>query len=70
MPDAVPPIGAFIPANCLTPVSFEHAHGKMLMSGLRLKIRREAVRMSLTSGSTLTGRIASKLGESNSVSQF
>jgi len=38
LPDNPPPIGAFIPANGLTPVSFEHSHGKKLMDGLRPKI--------------------------------
>jgi predicted ATPase len=38
MPDNAPPIGGFIPANGLVPVSFEHSHGKMLMTGLRPKI--------------------------------
>lgn len=38
MPDNAPPIGAFVPANGLTPVSFENSHGKMLMDGLRPKI--------------------------------
>lgn len=35
MPNNDPPIADFIPANGLTPVSFEHSHGKMLMDGLR-----------------------------------
>lgn len=38
MPDNPPPNGAFVPANGLIPVSFEHSHGKMLMDGLRPKI--------------------------------
>ncbi|MDX8442531.1 AAA family ATPase, partial [Mesorhizobium australafricanum] len=38
MLDNPPPIGGFVPANGLTPVSFEHTHGKMLMDGLRPKI--------------------------------
>ena len=38
MPDISPPIGAFVPVNGLTPVSFQHSHGKMLMAGLRPKI--------------------------------
>lgn len=38
MGDNPPPIGDFVPANGLVPVSFEHAHGKMLMDGLRPKI--------------------------------
>lgn len=38
MPDDPPPIADFVPANGNTPVSFEHTHGKMLMSGLRPKI--------------------------------
>jgi predicted ATPase len=38
MPDKPPPISDFLPANGLTPVSFAHAHGKMLMDGLRPKI--------------------------------
>lgn len=38
MPDAVPAIGDFIPANGLEAVSFEHTHGKMLMTGLRPRI--------------------------------
>lgn len=38
MPDRAPPIGAFVPANGLTPVSFTHSHGKMLMLSLRPKI--------------------------------
>ncbi|AHB57786.1 hypothetical protein APB30_11035 [Pseudomonas aeruginosa] len=38
MPDKAPPVHAFVPANGLTPVSFQHSHGKMLMDGLRPKI--------------------------------
>lgn len=38
MPDNTPSIKGFIPANGLTPVSFVHTHGKMLMDGLRPKI--------------------------------
>src|SRR3990167_8023369 len=38
MPDNTPPINGFLPANGLIPVSFIHAHGKMLMDGLRPKI--------------------------------
>lgn len=38
MPDRTPPINAFVPANGLIPVSFQHSHGKMLMDGLRPKI--------------------------------
>jgi len=38
MPDVPPPIRSFIPSNGLTPVSFLHSHGKMLMDGLRPKI--------------------------------
>lgn len=38
MPDNPPAIGEFIPVNGLTPVSFQHSHGKMLMDGLRPKI--------------------------------
>ena len=38
MPNNTPPINAFVPANGLTPVSFQHSHGKMLMDGLRPKI--------------------------------
>lgn len=38
MPDNPPGVNAFIPANGLTPVSFQHSHGKMLMDGLRPKI--------------------------------
>lgn len=33
-----PPIVEFVPANGLTPVSFQHSHGKILMDGLRPKI--------------------------------
>ncbi len=38
MPDNAPPIHGFLPADGLTPVSFAHAHGKMLMDGLRPKV--------------------------------
>lgn len=38
MGDNPPPTGDFVPANGLVAVSFEHAHGKMLMDGLRPKI--------------------------------
>lgn len=38
MTDQPPAIGGFLPENGLTPVSFEHAHGKKLMSGLRQRI--------------------------------
>lgn len=38
MPDNPPEVNAFVPANGLTPVSFQHSHGKMLMDGLRPKI--------------------------------
>lgn len=36
--DNAPRVNEFLPADGLTPVSFEHAHGKMLMDGLRPKI--------------------------------
>ncbi|WP_026480472.1 AAA family ATPase [Ahrensia sp. 13_GOM-1096m] len=35
MQDDAPPIGNFIPADGLTPVAFEHTHGKMLVVSLR-----------------------------------
>lgn len=35
MPDAVPGVASFLPANGLTPVAFEQCHGKKLMDGLR-----------------------------------
>lgn len=38
MLDCPPAIDAFLPANGLISVSFEHTHGKMLMNGLRQKI--------------------------------
>lgn len=38
MLDDSPPIGDFLPANGLTPLSFENIHGKMLMNSLRPKI--------------------------------
>lgn len=38
MPNNAPPINEFLPADGLTPVSFEHTHGKMLMDGLRPRI--------------------------------
>lgn len=38
MPDVSPPIRDFTPVNGLTAVPFEHAHGKMLMDGLRPKL--------------------------------
>lgn len=38
MPDDPPPINVFVPVNGLTPVSFQHSHGKMLMDALRPKI--------------------------------
>lgn len=38
MPDNPPPVEGFLPANGLAAVSFEHAHGKMLMDGLRPKL--------------------------------
>lgn len=38
MPNSTPSTNEFLPANGLTPVSFEHAHGKMLMDGLRPRI--------------------------------
>lgn len=38
MPANPPPIGQFIPANGLVPVSFLNSHGKKLMDGLRPKI--------------------------------
>jgi hypothetical protein len=38
MPNDPPPIGSFVPANGLIPVSFEHSHGKRLMDGLRPKV--------------------------------
>jgi hypothetical protein len=40
MTDNPPLINAFVPANGLIPVSFQHSHGKMLMDGLRPKIHR------------------------------
>ena len=38
MPDIAPSVNRFLPANGLMPVSFENAHGKLLMDGLRPKI--------------------------------
>lgn len=38
MPDNIPSIKIFIPKDGQAPVSFEYAHGKMLMDGLRPKI--------------------------------
>ncbi|MCU1206689.1 AAA family ATPase [Stenotrophomonas maltophilia] len=38
MPDAPPQAQAYIPANGLIPVSFEHSHGKKLMNSLRPKL--------------------------------
>ncbi|MDF3935127.1 AAA family ATPase [Pseudomonas citronellolis] len=38
MPETIPPINTFTPANGLVPVSFQNSHGKMLMDGLRPKI--------------------------------
>ena len=38
MPNDPPLVSAFVPANGLISVSFEHSHGKMLMDGLRPKI--------------------------------
>lgn len=38
MPNSAPSIQGFLPANGLTPVSFQHTHGKKLMDGLRPKI--------------------------------
>ena len=38
MPDNEPSINGFLPANGITPVAFEHTHGKMLMDGLRPKV--------------------------------
>jgi hypothetical protein len=38
MPNAAPAIGGFLPANGLEAVSFEHAHGKTLLAGLRPRI--------------------------------
>ncbi|MGI4850629.1 MAG: hypothetical protein ACRYGR_01630, partial [Janthinobacterium lividum] len=35
MPDQVPNVASFLPANGLIPVAFEHCHGKKLMDGLR-----------------------------------
>lgn len=42
MPDNPPLIDEFVPANGLTPVSFQHSHGKMLMDALRPKIHHHA----------------------------
>lgn len=49
MPDNTPPINGFLPANGLIPVSFIHAHGKMLMDGLRPKIHHHVGGASQTS---------------------
>jgi hypothetical protein len=38
MPEHPPQVSDFLPPNGITPVSFEHTHGKMLMDGLRPKI--------------------------------
>jgi len=38
MPDIAPSVNRFLPANGLMPVSFENAHGKLLMDGLRPQI--------------------------------
>jgi hypothetical protein len=38
MPDVMPSMNDFIPANGLVAVSFEHTHGKILMNGLRPRI--------------------------------
>lgn len=38
MPNQPPADDDFLPANGLTPVSFEHSHGKKLMAGLKTRI--------------------------------
>lgn len=38
MPNQAPAIAEFLPADGLTPVSFEHSHGKKLMAGLKTRI--------------------------------
>lgn len=38
MPNQAPAVASFKPANGLTPVSFEHTHGKKLMAGLKARI--------------------------------
>lgn len=38
MPNQAPAVAGFKPANGLTPVSFEHTHGKKLMAGLKSRI--------------------------------
>ena len=53
MPDNPPPIIGFLPADGLTPVSFAHTHGKMLMDGLRPKIHHHVGGSSQTSDSRI-----------------
>ncbi|WP_281926945.1 AAA family ATPase [Roseibium album] len=38
MPNRAPAVDDFLPADGLTPVSFEHSHGKKLMAGLKTRI--------------------------------
>lgn len=60
MPNNAPRVNAFIPANGLTPVSFQHSHGKMLMDGLRPKIHHHVGGASQASDSkiyTATGHL-------------
>lgn len=38
MPDRAPAFTDFLPADGLTPVSFEHSHGKKLLAGLKARI--------------------------------
>ena len=38
MPNQAPAVANFLPADGLTPVSFEHSHGKKLMAGLKARV--------------------------------
>lgn len=60
MPNNPPQDNAFIPANGLIPVSFQHSHGKMLMDGLRPKIHHHVGGSSQASDNriyTVTGQL-------------
>lgn len=53
MPDSAPSTSNFIPADGLTPVSFHHSHGKILMDGLRPKIHNYVGGSSQVAGSRI-----------------
>lgn len=64
MPDNAPNANAFVPANGLIPVTFQHSHGKILMDGLRPKIHHYVGGSTQASNSRIYTRTGSLLAPS------